>query len=224
MKERPILFSGEMVKAILEGRKTQTRRVIKKHPLIEAGFSDNYIKNPDNFVIDDCPYGAIGDQLWVRETFCLESNFNMDDIESYPPPFKDGRPIKHYEDDVWGSYWEQPHYRATDPTPELVIEGEGGDEPGVRWKPSIHMPRWASRIMLEITGVRVERLQEIGCDDALAEGIDYSKCDPSNAHQYWREEAVAKFQELWDSINAKRGYGWGTNPYVWVIEFKRVAP
>lgn len=227
MKERPILFSGEMVKAILEGRKTQTRRVITPQP--KDGLKVRY--NPDNGYVlygpeylrsfVKCPYGVVGDRLYVRETFCIESNFNIEPESIYPPPYNDGRPVKRVVDHpLDGDYWEQAHYKATDPAPELSIAGL--EEPGVRWSPSIHMPRWASRITLEIIGVRVERVQDISPDDCLAEGINYADCDPHNAHQYWRQEAYAKYGELWNKINEDRGYGWGVNPWVWVVEFKAV--
>ena len=107
--------------------------------------------------------------------------------------------------------WVQPHYRATDPTPELAYEDTDG-EPTVRWKPSLHMPRWASRITLEITDVRVERVQEITEKEAKAEGV--LPCDGMTA-VYW-------FSEAWDSLYAKKGLGWNDNPWVWVITFRRV--
>jgi len=93
----------------------------------------------------------------------------------------------------------------------------------VPWTPSIHMPRWASRIQLRITDVRVERVQDISIDDIEAEGITHP-LDGPHANQYWREEMGNDFAKLWDSINAKRGYGWDSNPWVWVIEFERIAP
>lgn len=203
VKERPILFSGEMVCTILDGRKTQTRRVITPQP--KDGLEVRY--NADNghvlygpeylrsFV--KCPYGVVGDRLWVRETFgCL------------------GNGMRVYAADA-----------DTDGTVPYLITGDGagvGNGKPDKWMPSIFMPRSASRINLEITGVRVERVQDISPDDCLAEGIDYKDCDPHNAHQYWRQEAYAKYGELWDKINKDRGYGWDVNPWVWVIEFKRL--
>lgn len=220
IKERPILFSGEMVKAILAGCKTQTRRVLQ-----QPRRKDGVKLLPELLATmgagHACPYGAIGDRLYVRETYCIESNFNIEPESVYPPPYNDGRPVNRVVDHpVDGDYWEQAHYRATDPAPELCIAGL--EEPGVRWRPSIFMPRWASRIMLEIVDVRVEQVQSISPDDCLAEGIDYADCDPHNAHQYWRQEAYAKYGELWDKINKDRGYGWAVNPWVWVIEFKKL--
>jgi len=133
-KEHPIIFSGEMVRAILAGRKTQTRRVIRRtHP--------GHLSRPA------CPFGSPGDKLWVRETFCIESN--LETAPEYEPPFDDGRPVRRVDDEGEGSYWQQCHYRATDPTPEMDI---GTGEPGVRWSPPIYMPRWASRITLKSDG------------------------------------------------------------------------
>lgn len=176
MKERPILFSGEMVRAILEGRKTQTRRVIRDNLL--SRFDDLNLdsysdRNPSYetecgqlvLMTDLCPYGQVGDRLWVRETW------------AYCP----------YRDCFF--------YRA-----------DNFSEDKFKWKPSIHMIRAASRITLEITGVRVERLQDISEEDAIAEGMN-------------PELPRAKFRFLWESINGKGS--WNLNPWVWVIEFKQ---
>jgi hypothetical protein len=255
-KERPILFKAEMVRAILEGRKTQTRRVVKLPDLqpwqLAAGvqrweFDEcfNSLENCDNFIAgfsdkigNDCliksPYGKPADpafdrpadRLWVRETFCIESSREV----TYEPPFDDGRPIRHHNDEHWGPWWQQPHYRATDPTPELEV---GTGDPGVKWRPSIFMPRWASRITLEIAAVRVERLQSISEADARAEGVKLSQraVSPSKAQSFWwdylRSEpscpwARESFGTLWESINGPGS--WDANPWVWVVEFRRVQP
>ena len=237
-KELPILFKGEMVRAILDGSKTQTRRILKLPPMqpwqsgskgwrfIECHHS---IEDCDNFVagfsdgqgtiIDiKCPYGKPAfvpfnrpaDQLWVRETFCIESSKEV----AYDPPHSDGRPIRHHQDDESGTWWEQPHYRATDPTPELDI---GTHEPGCRWRPSIFMPRWASRILLEITAIRVERLQSISGPDCWAEGIAHAGWDPERYGS-----TVECYRDLWESINGPGS--WAANPYAWVVEFRRVQP
>ncbi len=248
MNEKPILFSGEMVKAILDGRKTQTRRVVKG---IEFVGSKGTQDDPESWGIEDkygdyytlpingntskdfkiqCPYGEIGDQLWVRETFTIESNWNLESEEYYPPPFKDGRPVRRETHPEYGSYWEQCHYRASDPAPELSYDDM--EEPGCRWKPSIHMPRWASRINLEITDIRVEQLQDISRDDAKAEGItEYLSEFSSDQHteaedDEWRNRTtIENFHGLWNSINGKpRADGvdisWGANPWVWIPEFR----
>jgi hypothetical protein len=189
MKERPILFNDEMVRAILDGRKTQTRRVAKVETCDTRPLGGGHVfitptgcyspRTPEHHV-SYCPYGQPGDRLWVRETF------RVIDGQTQPRIAID--------------------YRA-DPEDKWCRIGDFlGD--GKKWRPSIHMPRWASRILLEITNVRVERVQEISVADAKAEGV----CGLS---------ARAEFLMLWDSINAKRGFGWDANPWVWVIEFRR---
>ena len=193
MKEHPILFNGPMVRAILEGRKTQTRRVVK---------------TPDRY-----RNWTVGDQLWVRETFSIETNFNTDSNEDYPPPFKDGHPVNWIKSNVWGDHWQQAHYKASDPPPELSCETDRcrvcpENDGSPHWKPSIHMPRWASRITLEITDIRTEMLFNIPVEDAIAEGCS----------------SVPEFADLWDSINEKRGYGWSENPDVVVNTFRMVKP
>ena len=221
---KPMLFSGEMVRAILDGRKTQTRRPLKPQPrILPFPFDDEVIVHllPPS---SDCPFGQVGDRLWVRETFCLEYQVESDQ----KPPFTDGRPIRWefagMESDPEGadSIWIQPHYRATDPTPELAYEDSGG-EPTVRWKPSIHMPRWASRITLEITDIRIERLQEITEEEAEAEGREprWSMEEPKSVRECLGSARYA-FANLWESLYEKKGLGWYANPWVWVIGFRRV--
>lgn len=197
MKERPILFSAPMVRAILEGRKTQTRRVIKGEGRV-------------------CPQGQPGDRLWVRETFCLESSQEYELSDSQYP--RDGRPTKNEVDTCEGGSWAVPWYRATDGEPNIVPDDlEDSSDDRTRWKPSIFMPRWASRIMLEIVSVRGERLNSISEEDAKAEGV--------YAHPNFTTPVYGmQFRDLWDSINGKRGIGWDKNPWVWVIEFKRIKP
>jgi hypothetical protein len=192
MKERPILFSGEMVRAILDGRKTQTRRVVKPRP--PAGtiaYKDGvFIANEHFGLMRNQPYNS-GDTLWVRETWA--SDFGVDDVS--PSEFTEAMQLLP----VW--------YKATDKNLQLEYRG--------RWRPSIHMPRWASRINLRVTGVRVERVQDITLADARAEGV--------NIADGWDSDDVifAKWEELWNSINAARpGCSWDANPWVWVVEFE----
>lgn len=253
--ERPILFSGPMVRAILEDRKTQTRRVVtlktgrpgsapreywEKHADWASAWADRgfgageYLHVPCHSTEDSCcprcdemgwtetshrfrPRIEIGDGLWVRETFCVESNFNLAHEDEYPPPWADGRPVKRHQDAEFDDYWEQCHYRATDPPPELAYP----DTPDAtcRWRPSIFMPRWACRLELRVTAVRVERLQDIGSDDAVAEGVLRTAWPKSEGVP----GPVERFSVLWDSINAKRGYAWATNPWVWAVTFERTA-
>ena len=222
---KPIIFNSEMIRAIIEGRKTIARRPLKQQPdaccyepvLNENGIwefcADVFPEELKNYKYK-CPYGKVGDKLWVRETFTIETNWTTDSNEGYPPPFKDGRPInwKNGNGD-FEDYWEQCHYCATDPEPELACfsdkcrqcDENGG---GSHWKPSIHMPRWASRITLEITDVRVERVHEITGKEVLLEGVGKDCVYPRRV-----------FEVLWNKI-----YGlndWNSNPWVWVIEFKR---
>lgn len=236
MNEYPILFSTEMVKAILDGRKTQMRRVMRpqpymsEHPAIggeikpclmwqRAKSSGTWMAwesrnwKFDLMINTDCPYGQPGDRLWVRETFAIEHQIESDQT----PPHNDGRPIKLGEA-FGGTEWRQCHYRATDPVPDLMYEDHPRDEPHCRWTPSIHMPRWASRIILEVTGVRVERVKDITWQDIAAEG-----CPPEHHMDNCNGISHAMFGwfgYLWDSINAKRGHSWDSNPWVWVVEFR----
>lgn len=236
MKERPILFSAEMVRAILGGRKTQTRRVVSPPPpkdwspmpklesntgrQCDAEHCGAWSHEGDaDTDIRHCPYGTPGDRLWVRETFVVESNFNLDSEANYPPPFNDGRPIKRESDPEWGNYWKQCHYRATDELPDLI---DPNTDKQCGWKPSLYMPRWASRLTLEIVKVRVERVQDISGRDVWAEGVDNGASNPAMGVR-WENMQRMTFEKLWDSINAKRGFGWNTNPWVWVIEFRRIA-
>lgn len=230
MKERGIIFSSPMVKAILDGRKSMTRRVIKPQPpcaLVKLKGDNNlwsYTLCDKNW---KCPYGQPGDMIWVRETFCIESNFNIESGEQYQPPFNDGRPIKYSEDPDYGNYWEQCHYRATDPTPELSYENDEG--PTCHWRPSLFMFRWMSRITLEIINVRVERLQEITYKDVEKEGINLVRLMPLlpsptiDIDKLIDFQSKRAFSELWDSINGKKKYPWGSNPLVWCISFKRLT-
>lgn len=220
VKERPILFNAEMVKAILEGRKTQTRRVVKPQPPVTtnvmiqssrreglwwAGNSVSAIppkvltgavseftctKNVSLGQGWKCPFGVPGDRLWVRETWqyfqTSYTEFGKDFEEADAIP-KNGDPAK-------------VAYAAVDKTS------------AVWWRPSIHMPRWASRITLEITGVRVERVQDISEKDAHLEGIpDWKGPDQTFSPKI-------RFKELWESIYKN----WQQNPWVWCVEFRKL--
>ena len=205
IKERPILFSAPMVRAILEGRKTVTRRAIKDQPHIDAsgnfcvggsnygqdGYGKPVIKH---FVNNCCPFGKPGDRLWVREAFAC------------------------------GLCTDQPYaYRATHAPEDL----EAGWHDPIKWKPSIHMPRGACRILLEITDVRVEQLQDITEEQAKAEGVRLYT-DHAELGDWWHVEGIEtysadprkSFELLWSSV----GGDWQANPWVWVVEFKRVTP
>lgn len=229
MKERPILFSAPMVRAILDGTKTQTRRVVKcswldqiqepkfgftqatpdRHISVQGywpsvEFGESFIK---------CPYGQVGDQLWVRETAC----FTVDDA-SFEPPY-DGAVEREFKAN--GTRFAENEgwiiYRASDPNPDL-------DSDSPVWTPSIFMPRWASRIDLLVKTVRVERLQSISEDDALEEGvrpeIESKGCTNTFNRINWRP--IQAYRDLWKTIN---GVGsWDLNPWVFVVEFERLNP
>jgi len=207
-KERPILFSSTMVRAIIDGRKTQTRRVVKLDAelrgrgcaSLEGSWWDpsfgGRLKVPGPHETTHrlfCPYGLPGERLWVRETWQHEDG-SCDD-------HKCGQPTHIY-------------HKATESFPESI-----------RWRPSIFMPRWASRITLEVTSVRVERVKEISEEDAEAEGVKRGSCNCTNwaVCGYSLSSYRLAYSKLWESINAKRGFGWDKNPWVWVIEFKRVT-
>ena len=197
MKEIPILFTGAMVRALIEGRKTQTRRIVKNatgaffdHAAYEPveirhrewAFRDKSAKSlltaAEGSPVFRCPYGTRGDRLWVKETFSHVDDFH-------------GKPLTSYR------------ATAANPLPH--------------WKPSIFMPRLLSRILLEIVEVRVERLQDITPEEAIAEGIDWYDIYRLEEHL-----AVRAYRALWESINGDK-YPWESNPWVWVITFKKVG-
>lgn len=200
MRERPILFSAEMVRAILDRRKTETRRVMKPQPVIvehtdEGSHVEWSCGRWPRLQVDDLsdlpsygPYGIPGDRLWVRETWNVMRWIKAEEERT-------GLQIVKYRADG-----NQLFKRYTIPAMWQEMYAK-------RWRPSIHMPRWASRITLEVTEVRVQRLEEISDADAVEEGCP---------------AGVLEFQELWDSINAKRGYSWESNPWVWVVTFKPI--
>ena len=203
MNTRPIIFSTPMIKAILLGQKTQTRRIVKQpyqhFPLV----TKHYTTNEFDFHHDQgiglftrCPYGDPGDYLWVRETW-------------QPGPFP-----------------QQPfNYKASCPFPEKT-----------QWKPSIHMPKKACRILLALRGIKIERLQDIPEEDAKREGVyyygsddptqddykNYLYDDKGNCDPWGVQTAKESFSTLWESIHGKNS--WGINPWVWVLEFQPIIP
>ena len=237
MKERPILFSGPMVRAILEGRKTQTRRVVKPQPPAEAvdagcmwapskpyngewSWLTSKTLDEARIVGDDfrCPYGVPGDRLWVRETWCRK--------------YAENGPVYNAEGNLDPScYW----YRAT--TPDVTNADDLEASP---WRPSIHMPRHACRLTLEVVAVRVERLQAISEEDAKAEGpernifegheadwdedmgyLAYCRHYPHGCECFPNMDARDWYKDYWDHLNGKGA--WDANPWVWVVEFKRIG-
>lgn len=240
MKERPVIFNGEMVRAILYGRKTQTRRVIKVQPesktfglrkIIESENASEegkyYWSLSDALGISRarsnpflCPFGQVGDRLWVRETF---ADVNTDGGPAFT--YRADHGLKFCLDD------ESPvdYDRYPGKNFAMWCSDLWNGEDGHSWSPSIHMPRWASRITLEITAVRVERLNDISEEDAEAEGIDMEALYDSqdcydciaDHNMTGRPTVTGAFKYLWESI-----YGvdsWNANPWVWVIEFRRVG-
>lgn len=205
IKERPIVFSGPMVRAILDGTKTQTRRVIKPQPEHGACFCPY---TPSGFACESgsggctCkdarnPFGMPGQRLWVRETH----GFGWDSGSGFYTALRPSGEQHERPDKVF--------YRA---------QGKWDESQGKHcWRPSIHMPRWASRITLEITGVRVQRLEDITESDAIAEGVSRKAAEPPNS-------ARSVFAALWDDLNANRGFGWGSGCWVWAITFKVIEP
>lgn len=192
---KPIIFGTDDVRAILEGRKSQTRRVMKPQPTMDTDgmwhwkdcqWMDSGLGFPKSGIEDYAPY-KVGDVLWVRETWC-EVPYEYEHIK------------------IPGGHITIPKiaYKASS---EI-------DYTGI-WCPSIHMPREAARIFLRVKSVRAERVQEITIDDAIAEAAlpDYHGM---------RSEAVNAFRDLWDVYNAKRGHGWDANPWAWAYEFERI--
>ncbi|WP_396266899.1 hypothetical protein [Klebsiella pneumoniae] len=204
MKERGMIFNGEMVRALLDGRKTQTRRPIKwkQTRFTEIGEREDGSKWPWSEDAEHacdfwhpCPFGAVGDRIWVRETWA-EAGASAPDLKLYRA---------NYPEHVPSIYENVP------PAEEI------------RWTPSIHMPRTASRILLEITDVRVERLNSISQEDAQAEGLELTGWRPTYSDPDSGGEVMTpydNFAELWSSIYGDES--WQANPWVWVIEFKRV--
>jgi hypothetical protein len=205
MKERPILMRGPMVCASLDDKKWQTRRVVvptQSTPRVAP-------LRMEPWIID-------GEQETDDQGLPCWAGFHPDypgEAKWFSCPY--GKPgDRLWVRETWARHPDcgGPIYRATDP-------GWDDNDYGIKWRPSIFMPRWASRLTLEITSVRVERIRDISLDDMRAEGVR-----PENeASLLWRESLTERFIALWDSINAKRGYSWAVNPWVWVISYKRVT-
>lgn len=216
LKERPILFSGPMVRAILEGRKSQTRRIVKSSWWRCLDLDDNMDRE---IARCECHYGRPGERLWVRETWKVEA-FSHQTPTSGP---EKATYYLGYKADV-GSIPRGKTVTFPNPVANAFQKNRGD------WRPSIHLPRWASRITLEIVSVRVQRVQEISEEDAEAEGIDividqhrspWCASSGSDGCACGGKSNREHFALLWDSINAKRGFGWEKNPWVWALTFKR---
>lgn len=246
MKERPIIFSGESVRAIQDGRKTMTRRVVKpRYRDDESGFNvcscpatnEVWVEKADEEGGDfeegtrfvPCPYGQVGDRLWVKEVwrdrfgtayanYGTGNAYPIDDIREVD--YKSGGNGYFiggciFRDDELSAKWAE----------------------WSKWKSPLFMPRWASRILLEITDIRVERVQDVSEEDAIAEGIEFDsgweeECGEGyttgegwmnyKTQDFSCESAKESYHTIWDSLNAKRGYPWESNPWVWVVSFKVV--
>lgn len=278
VRERPILFSGQMVRAILRGEKAQTRRVVAGAGCQQA---TEVVKEADGWWFYDtinrgccgpinCPYGQPGDRLWVREAFWCKNDTcdheycggcdmgslltlgqNYAEIDYCatpacltPPTTKQRQTVEAHigEPAPGASWWLSPPDDWDGSENDHTERGVWCHEP---WRfftkhPSIHMPRWASRITLEVTEVRVERVQEISWRDAAAEGVSAhphgcpgclssGECGsvprvPDEGCGVFVRGYVDSFRRLWDSINAGRGYAWESNPWVWCVSFRVVKP
>ena len=256
MKERPILFSAPMVRALLAGTKTQTRRVVKPQPHEDR--LHRSVDSPDKFVCAGehtwwsgnhtqsiyhsarCPYGQPGDRLWVRETWQVARE-TLDyetggEYDVFEWPDELGDPRLHLNGDARFGMKAGLFYVADGEhkNPSVFYNLTGIDNKTIlrpreiTWRPSIHMPRWASRISLGITSVRVERLQDISIEDAKAEGAwgpDDSVVEKVANHfgiHHFDTNPRLAYQMLWEQINGPDS--WDANPWVWVIEFKRITP
>jgi len=234
VRERPIIFSAPSVRSIQADQKTQTRRVVKAAHLRnlalgvrraraewgDPAFVGIAIRDVPERVLTLCPYGAVGDRLWVRETWKAQFEWPADVGDTrlqpwgrVPAAFRGVKNAMYLQYRADHSEYSVDHLsddrteiglcRATEPLTE-----NDEDDVGCQWRSSRFMPRWASRILLEITVVCAERLQEIREADAIAEGVEDRRA----------------YVKLWDSLNAKRGYGWDVNPWVWAITFRRITP
>lgn len=217
MKERGILFSAPMVHALLDGRKSVTRRIVKPQPpagVLGFAVSTCTLTNLSDYSVR-CPYGVPGDRLWVRETWGAADQMYQDH-DSDPPRVVAYRATK-----------TAIQFDADPPRPIPTYDRDQWNWDALTWRPSIFMPRWASRITLEVTEVRAERLHEITEADAKAEGVprDTEPCD--HARRSCAEIKClgptfkCSFANLWEEINGDRA-PWRSNPWVWVVAFKRV--
>lgn len=203
MKQRPIIFNAEMVRAILDGRKTQTRRVVanvrpdncvvlRKPTKAKAGIHTHVL---DAVKHDLCPFGKVGDRLWVRE------------CHAFVP-----EPAYRRSTGIVQTVNPDDAYQAS-----IYRENFDRCSGGIKWRPSIHMPRWACRILLEIIEVRVELLNNISEADAMAEGMDDGTSEPAISTG-WFEKPQRAFRRLWEQLYGEDS--WASNPWVWVIKFK----
>lgn len=218
MKVTPLIFSTDMIRALLDGRKTQARLPIKNvfsHLVPALGEYRDCIKDidgmpscieyrPSNWEV--CPYGQPGDLLWVREAFAIRyQSWHYTDGHRYRIDYKAGGPAPIHPYKAPRAYPRHSH----------TTDGE------LAWAPSIHMPRWASRITLRITDVRVQRVQDISNDDITHEGMkEWPPDEPGTLTELGEQAIRGSFHVLWDCINASRGHLWESNPWVWALTFE----
>lgn len=241
MKERPILFSAPMVRAILEGRKTQTRRVAKLNAAGRVALAGRNWHPDDPEAVNACPYGQPGDRLWVRETWSeqhplavQDGRFSIEGRAGIPGPpgvtyrviyRADGEPLQIWRNDSN----EYPYFTRSGPANEIAAKyptvcsnfKSGGK--AIYWTPSIHMPRRASRITLEVVERRLMLLQHISEEDAISEGVErdrYGWRDYLRKNDLPQRNPGDSFCTLWKSINGPRS--WDANPLVWAVKLTRI--
>jgi hypothetical protein len=216
-QERPIIFSAPMVQSILSGSKQQTRRIVKPQPVKcgqhrweMAGKNWSHAWDAGEYLgpIAHCPYGSVGDILWVREK-CRIASATSGKNAWYSIDYAAGGSISQ-TGELPGKWFPSVSHNK---------------DQSLRWKPSIHMPRWASRITLEITGVSMERLHDISLDDVRAEGVpdtagDWPDRCPMENHEWDNKNFKEQWEWVWSSINGPDS--WAANPWVWVVEFRRL--
>ncbi len=230
MKETPILYSTHMVQAIMDDLKTKTRRVIKPQPegtSLDDTLNGKWLKKSFGGLLlpqikdlpMECPYGQPGDILWVRETTYLYGKWEEDGTT------ETGKPKYTF---VWDKSMPA-YYEASGPKPNDIKTKKS--DVGYFKRPSIFMPKEVCRLRLQVKGVRVERLQDITVEDVIAEGLpaDNEIRNPDHeTHESIKNWNLAYaqflYKKLWDGLNTKRGYGWETNPWVWVISFRKYQP
>jgi len=267
MKERPILFSSEMVRAILDGRKTQTRRPVNPQPPKNAlngvlcwptggeGMPKSWIgkfgymyevpsvggHTESKFITS--PYGGPGDRLWVRETWRVYAIYPGEPIEIEFKADMKHAPVDEAATEEWEmKIWDQTveELKRFGCSCEENTEYDISNYPSFKWRPSIHMPRWACRTILEIVDVRMETIQDILRDEAFAEGIEVvdpyeyaEECRPLRYFAYFKDyldqnnfvsDPIVSFQTLWDSIYSKKQFSFSDNGLVWVYDFKKLEP
>ena len=236
MKERPILFGGPMVKAILEGRKTQTRRVCKIEVCAGNEEEGDLSARKQYLALTSCPFGVVGDRLWVKEAWRV-LEYPKDSLIADQQGGHTGRSVlvQYRAGDLPSDYGEplragndREHKECPAGFCPIIHDATPRSGKDGKWQSSLFMPRWASRITLEITEIRVQRLQDITANDAVAEGVPdnmfdcYGPACPLCCNTLGCKGTREGFEDLWDSINGKK-HPWESNPWVWAISFKRVV-